>query len=156
MELIVPHYKYYESYKMAYTVDVKHKINYYNFTNFNGENDFNSFLVALSKINYFKVYWLVDKGEFIGEGALFLEEKENAVNWEIGYAISPFKRNKGYGNKILFYLLEEAKKHDLKEVYLNVAVTNNHSNNIVKNNKGQFLYTKTLDREISNYYKIKL
>ncbi len=54
----------------------------------------------------------------------------------IGYCVRPSERNKGYGNLLLTYALQEAKKMNILEVLITVNEGNTPSRNVVQNNGG--------------------
>lgn len=70
----------------------------------------------------------------------------------IGYKIRPSERNKGYGNIILKLALEECKKLNMREVYLQCLKNNIYSSNVIIKNNG-----KLVNEDIYTlYYKIEL
>jgi len=70
----------------------------------------------------------------------------------IGYKIRPSERNKGYGNIMLKLALEECKKLNMHEVYLQCLKNNIYSSNVILKNNG-----KLVNEDVYTlYYKIEL
>ena len=85
-------------------------------------------------------YWLVDKDEFVGHVNIRHEINEHLekIGGNIGYAIRPCARKKGYGMKILELALPKAKKLGLKKLLVTCDEANVASRKIIENNKGKF------------------
>lgn len=85
------------------------------------------------------VYWLVDKGVFIGR--VSIRHSLNAfllqVSGHIGYCIRPLKRKMGYGTAILSLGLQEAKKLGLQRVLVTCDEDNMGSRKIIEKNGGK-------------------
>lgn len=92
------------------------------------------------------VYWLVDKGEFIGAVRIrhVLNEHLKQVGGHIGYHIRPSKRRQGYGSKILELALPKACALGIDHVLLTCDATNDASRKIIEKNGG------VLENEESN------
>jgi predicted acetyltransferase len=84
------------------------------------------------------VFWLVDNEEYIGKVAIrhTLTEPLMRVGGHIGYEISPSKRMKGYGKKILELAIPEAKKLGLDKVLITCDETNIGSRKIIESSGG--------------------
>lgn len=77
-------------------------------------------------------YWLMDGGTPVGYGKLRERVTENSKQFggNIGYAIDPLFRGKGYGNKLFELLLLEARKKQIREVYSTVEKFNYNSKKV--------------------------
>ncbi len=84
------------------------------------------------------VYWLVEKGEFIGSVRVrhMLNERLKHIGGHIGYNIRPGKRRQGYGSKILELALPKAKELGITRVLLTCDATNVASRKIIEKNGG--------------------
>lgn len=82
---------------------------------------------------------------------LKLNEYWRKHSGNIGYAVRPSERGKGYGAKMLDLVLKEAKKKGLKEVYLQCNKKNIGSQKVIENNGGV-----RVKEGNSIYYVIKL
>jgi len=70
----------------------------------------------------------------------------------IGYKIRPSERTKGYGNIMLKLALEECKKLNMCEVYLQCLKTNIYSSKVILKNNG-----KLINEDVYTlYYKIEV
>lgn len=90
----------------------------------------------------------------VGYVGLRTEIDHNWKKWSGNcfYAIRNSERNKGYGSKILALALDEFRKLDFKEIYLQSSAGNIGSAKVIENNGGIFLE----ELEGTRYYKIKL
>ena len=88
-------------------------------------------------------YIMYDNEEPIGEVAIRpkLNDYWMKVSGNIGYKIRPSKRNMGYGNKILSLAIEECKKMNMKEIYLQCYSYNIVSRKVILKNNGKLLET---------------
>lgn len=84
------------------------------------------------------IYWLLIDGKPIGFGKLrhLLTDSLRKAGGNIGYAITPNYRGKGYGKLLLKLLLGESKKKGLEEVLLTIHRDNFASINVAKANGG--------------------
>ena len=73
----------------------------------------------LSDDQHFHRYIKVDE-QLVGEVAYYLEEGK----WIISIIVKDEYRRRGYGTKAILLLLEECKKHGIKEVYDMIASDN--------------------------------
>lgn len=83
-------------------------------------------------------YWLIDKGEFIGE-VVIRPRLNNALleyGGNIGYGIGFSKWNRGYGTKMLELALVEAKKLGMDKVLITCNEDNYGSEKVILNNGG--------------------
>lgn len=80
------------------------------------------------------VYWLYVDGYPVGMGKLRhrLTDALRFQGGHIGYIISPQYRGKGYGTKLLQYLVEEANKMGIEDVLLTILQGNNSSLAVAK------------------------
>ena len=78
------------------------------------------------------------------------ESRKNGGN--IGYAIDPNFRGKGYGNEILKLLILEAKKMNITEILLTVDKYNYPSRRVIENNGG-YIIDENADRWFFNLKK---
>ncbi len=85
------------------------------------------------------IYWFYIDGRPIGMGKLrlILTDKLREEGGNIGYAIVPEARNKGYGSLLLTALLQEANKKGLYEVLATVRNENTASLKIAVTNGGK-------------------
>ncbi len=76
----------------------------------------------------------------------------------IGYAIRPTERNKGYGTEMLRLALKECQNLNLKEVLISCDRENIPSSKVIENNNGKLLKEVFIPEEniIFKKYKIKL
>ena len=86
-------------------------------------------------------YWLYADGRPVGFADLrhFLTPALKQAGGNIGYAIRPTERGKGYGKKLLELLLPEARKMGMEKVLITVLPTNTASINVAKANGGQLI-----------------
>ena len=83
-------------------------------------------------------YWLYDGDKPVGYGKLRekVTEKSRDFGGNIGLAIDPLYRGKGYGNTLFSKLLEKAKEINISEVFSTVEKFNYPSKKIHENNGG--------------------
>lgn len=87
---------------------------------------------------------LTDKNEnIIGYGHLDFEE-----NIWLGICVCENYRGKGFGKKIMSYLLEYAKNNNIKKIYLTVDKDNTIAKNLYEKNK--FI----VEKETDNFFKM--
>ena len=87
------------------------------------------------------VYWLVEKGEYIGQASVRPELRTPYLltyGGHIGYSIRPSKRRQGYGKNILALALERAYSIDLYRVLVTCDADNIGSRKIIEYNGGIF------------------
>lgn len=100
------------------------------------------------------IYWLYCDDFPVGFSNLRheLTEKSRKQGGNIGYAISPEYRGKGFGKEILKLTLDEARKKGLDKVLLTTKVYNHMSRKIIEFNSG------VLEKEVEGtcYYWINL
>ena len=80
-------------------------------------------------------YWLIVDDNPVGYGKLRekVTEESRKCGGNIGYAIDPLARRKGYGNRLFNMLLEEARKKGIKEVFSTVEKFNYPSKRVHEN-----------------------
>lgn len=95
------------------------------------------------------VFWLYDGGHPVGFGKIrhFLTDALRAAGGNVGYAIRPTERGKGYGNEIVELLISEAQKMGVGEILLTVHADNEVSLKAALNAGGKIIKT-----ENSRYY----
>lgn len=95
-------------------------------------------------------YWLLDKGEFIGETTIRHELTEHlrTVGGHIGYWIRPSKRKQGYGKDILRLGLEKAKNLGIQKVLVTCDETNLASRKIIEANGGIFEEARDMGKKL--------
>ncbi len=91
-------------------------------------------------------YWLVDRGQVIGEVNIRHELTEflRNIGGHIGYWIRPSKRQQGYGREILRLALEKARELGLDRVLITCDETNEGSRKIIEANGGVFERTQEM------------
>lgn len=116
---------------------------------------------STSKIVPTSTYLLLDGKKIIGHIFIhhtldlkFLKDYEG----NIGYAIRPRMRNKGYGTKMLALALEKCRELNMPEVFISCVKENIASSKIIERNKGKLLYETYIPEEnaIIKKYKITL
>lgn len=96
------------------------------------------------------LYWLLRNGaEIVGEIRLRhpLNEKLKHFGGNIGYAIRPGERKKGYGTRMLALTLAEALGLGLTSVILTCDTSNVASARVIVKNGGRLVGEGTTDRE---------
>lgn len=99
-------------------------------------------------------YWLFDDEWPLGYGRIrhCLNDKLRETSGHIGYAIRSTERGKGYGNQILFLLLNECQKLNIEKVQIGANSDNIASNKVILKNGGVlFRISKN-----KNFYHIDL
>ena len=99
-------------------------------------------------------YWLFDDECPLGYGRIrhYLNDKLRETSGHIGYAIRSTERGKGYGNQILFLLLNECRKLNIEKVQIGANSDNTASNKVILKNGGVlFRISKN-----KNFYHIDL
>ncbi|HEX3027082.1 MAG TPA: GNAT family N-acetyltransferase, partial [Clostridia bacterium] len=83
-------------------------------------------------------FWLYVDGRPVGIGRIrhFLTDKLRQEGGQVGYAIRPGERNKGYGTLLLGELIKEARKMKIPEVLLTVHNGNEYSKKVALANHG--------------------
>lgn len=86
-------------------------------------------------------YWLVVDDIPVGYGKLREKATEASKRFggNIGFAIDPNARGKGYGNKLFELLLREAKEKRIKEVFSTVEKFNYASKRVHEKCGGEFI-----------------
>lgn len=90
-------------------------------------------------------YWLINDNKFIGHINIRhkLNNKLKKEGGNIGYAIRPTERRKGYGNIILKLAIPKAKKIGIKKALITCDDENIASTKIIEKNGGK-LYDKNI------------
>lgn len=99
-------------------------------------------------------FWLIHNSEVVGVVRLRHEEAE--YSGHIGYDISPFYRNKGYGNEILRLTLKKALEIGIEDVIVTCNIDNTFSKRIIEKNNGQLLGVVFDEEENENLYKYSI
>lgn len=83
-------------------------------------------------------FWLYVDGRPVGIGRIrhFLTDKLRQEGGQVGYAIRPGERNKGYGTILLGELIKEARKMKIPEILLTVHNGNEYSKKVALANHG--------------------
>jgi predicted acetyltransferase len=93
--------------------------------------------------------WMWDAGEFCGQIGFRWQPGTSAlpvyVLGHIGYAVVPWKRQRGYATRALALLLPEARKEGLDSVQLTTDMDNLPSQKVITNNGGTLV--KRFDKE---------
>lgn len=146
MRLVYPSEKYLDSYEEARKEYVKHKVDTYFFddrkevdivkkyyNNRNGINLKEGYVPATT-------YWLVDKGEFIGEISIRhrLNDQLLKRGGHIGYGVRYSKWGQGFGTKMLAMALKKAKRMGLNKVLVTCNEDNIGSARVIEKNGGVF------------------
>ena len=87
----------------------------------------------------FSVFWLVDRGDFIGRLAIrhWLDAKYFRLGGHIGYVIRPSRRRQGFGTRILGLGLGRAGEMGHRRVLVTCDAGNVGSRRIIEANGGQ-------------------
>lgn len=131
------------------------------------ENNFDAFLQKLkddqTRNDGDKVpniqYWLVEGDKYIGHGNYrpTLNENLEFRGGNIGYAIRPTERKKGYATLIMQKLIEKAKADGLKELLITSDSDNMASIGVIEKVGGVFQSSDLDDKGIPfNRYTIEL
>lgn len=88
------------------------------------------------------IFWLYDDDTVVGLGKIRhkLTDASRKSGGNIGYAIHPQYRGKGYGNEILRLLLKEAQRMRLEEILLTVDKGNTASKLVVEKSGGLLIH----------------
>ena len=99
-------------------------------------------------------YWLFNDELPLGYGRIrhCLNDNLRETSGHIGYALRSTERGKGYGNQILFLLLNECQKLNIKEVQIGANSDNIASNKVILKNGG-VLFRNSKNK---NFYHIDL
>ena len=83
-------------------------------------------------------YWLYADGRPVGVGKIrhFLTDKLREEGGNVGYAVRPSERNKGYGTALLKELILEAGKLNIEKILLTVQNGNEASLKVAAANHG--------------------
>ena len=83
-------------------------------------------------------FWLIVDDTPVGFGKIRtgLTEKSRLEGGNLGYAISPDCRGKGYGTKLLEFLIKKAKELNLEKPLVTVKKYNYPSKKVAENNGG--------------------
>lgn len=102
--------------------------------------------------------WLVDKDQFIGRIGIrhTLNGKLKKFGGNIGYAIRPSKRKKGYGYKALELALKKAQKIGLEKVMITCNDDNIASQKIIEKHGGKLKSKRTHEGTLIRHYWIDL
>ena len=97
-------------------------------------------------------YWLKKDDQVIGMGKIrhALTEQSRKKGGNIGYAVAPEYRGKGYGNVILSLLIQKADELGIKEKVLTVEKYNWSSAKVIEKNGGVLFH----ENECRWFYKI--
>lgn len=84
-------------------------------------------------------YWLMYKGEPVGFGKIRhdLTESSRAFGGNIGYAIDPNHRGKGFASEFLRLMLIKAREMNVQEILLTVEKYNYASKRVCEKNSGE-------------------
>lgn len=90
-------------------------------------------------------YWLMVDDLPVGYGKLRekITEKSREYGGNIGYAVDPLQRRKGYGNKLFALLLKKAKEKGIHEILSTVQKPNYISKGIQEKNGGRLIGENT-------------
>lgn len=87
------------------------------------------------------ICWLYEDNIPVGYGKIRhrLTEQSRIMGGNIGYAIDPEYRGKGYGTILLDLLIKKAKEMDIQEILLTVEKYNLNSKKVIENNNGRLV-----------------
>lgn len=87
------------------------------------------------------IYWLYDGKVPVGIGKIRheLNDHSRLIGGNIGYAIDPDYRGRGYATILLRYLIIEARKLGIKEKLLSVEKYNPASRRVIEKNGGRMI-----------------
>ncbi|QQS59282.1 GNAT family N-acetyltransferase [Candidatus Peregrinibacteria bacterium] len=99
-------------------------------------------------------YWLIDNDKFVGHVNIRheLNDKLKKEGGNIGYAIRPTERQKGYGSKILELAIQKAKKIGLQKVLITCNDENIASAKIIEKNGGKLQDKNIVDEKLVRRY----
>ncbi len=95
-----------------------------------------------SPISY--IYGIIDDNQLIGYMIIHIIKPEAHI---LNFAIAKKFQNKGYGSKLLNYVINNIKKYDVKSIFLEVSIANKRAQHLYK----KFGFKKIYVRK--NYYK---
>lgn len=99
-------------------------------------------------------YWLIDNDDVVG--VVRIRHQDVECDGHIGYDISPFHRNRGYGSHILRLAIEKAREIGIGEVFVTCNVDNIASKKIIEKNNGKFLGTVYDEEEDEKLYRYSI
>ena len=84
------------------------------------------------------IYWLYDENTPVGIGKIrmALNDRSRKIGGNIGYAVDPLHRGKGYATVLLSLLLKKAQELEVKEILLTVEKYNPSSRRVIEKNGG--------------------
>lgn len=90
------------------------------------------------------VFWLYDNGDPVGIGKIrhFLTDALKVAGGNIGYAVRPTKRGRGYGKMLAKMLVDEARKMGVSEILITVHEDNIPSLRAALATGGEFTKTE--------------
>ena len=93
------------------------------------------------------IYWFYDNDQIVGLGKIRhrLNDNSRNVGGNIGYAIDPVFRSKGYATKFLALLVEQTRNMGIDEILLTVERYNPASKRVIEK-AGGILIKETSDR----------
>ncbi len=103
-------------------------------------------------------YWLIDNEKFVGNVNIRhkLNDKLKKEGGNIGYAIRPTERQKGYGSKILELAIPKAKEIGLQKVLITCDDENIASAKIIEKNGGKLHDKNIVDGKLVRRYWLNL
>ena len=99
----------------------------------------------------YSTFWLIDNNVVVG--VVRVRHQEIKYAGHIGYDISPYYRNKGYGTEILNLALEKAKEIGIKEAIITCNINNVASKKIIEKNNGKLLRISFDEKENEEIYE---
>lgn len=146
MKLVYPSKKYLKSYREAFEEYVANNVEHYFFDDENEVDIVKKYYNYRNNIGLAEnrvpqtTYWLIDKGEFIGEISIRhrLNDALKIYGGHIGYGIRFSKWGQGYGTKMLELALKKAKLMGLNKVMVTCDHDNYGSAKVIENNNGKF------------------
>lgn len=103
-------------------------------------------------------YWLIDNNQIVGHLNIRhkLTDKLKIYGGNIGYAIRPSARKKGYGSKILELALPKAKEIGLEKALITCDDSNTASIKIIEKNGGKLQDKNMVEEKLVRRYWINL
>ena len=91
------------------------------------------------------IYWLYDERIPVGMGKIRhrLTQTSRIAGGNIGYAIDPTYRGRGYGNYLLEKLIQQSKIMGIEEILLTVIKSNLASRAVIEKNGGKYIGEKS-------------
>ena len=102
----------------------------------------------------YSTFWLIDNNVVVG--VVRVRHQEIKYAGHIGYDISPYYRNKGYGTEILNLALEKAKEIGIKEAIITCNINNVASKKIIEKNNGKLLRISFDEKENEEIYEYSI